>query len=314
VAKAAPAESCVLRARVRTGLVLLGCAVEMDIAQCHPKSKGLRASLGLAEPAAGRFIRAAYALIDLISLVDRQAKTSAGLAHSRRNTAQKAAGKIHSTSSTRLSSAPRSLRWDDLCKLAVKAKCREAAKLRLEGKEYVVADGERDQFPFQRVRELFAAGPELSQHDPHGSQANASRFLVFAPYSFCGCSSGINPPLRSPALASMFRADGQHERGKGFEPSADPARQRGGCSSPGGIDSSYAALAAQAIRSNCRGHSPHRSMDRARVVSHGRPCCRRNVAHRRRDLTAVRNSLEREHGPVPASAYWTEAHAAAPTR
>jgi ribosome-binding ATPase YchF (GTP1/OBG family) len=40
------------------------------------------------------------------------------------------------------------MRWDDLCKLGSEAKCREAAKLRLEGKEYIVADGDVINFRF----------------------------------------------------------------------------------------------------------------------------------------------------------------------
>ena len=40
------------------------------------------------------------------------------------------------------------MRWDDLVKLGSESKCREAAKLRLEGKEYVVADGDVINFRF----------------------------------------------------------------------------------------------------------------------------------------------------------------------
>ena len=40
------------------------------------------------------------------------------------------------------------MRWDDLVNLGSEAKCREAAKLRLEGKDYIVADGDVINFRF----------------------------------------------------------------------------------------------------------------------------------------------------------------------
>ena len=40
------------------------------------------------------------------------------------------------------------MRWEDLVKLGSEAKCREADKLRLEDKEYVVADGDVINFRF----------------------------------------------------------------------------------------------------------------------------------------------------------------------
>jgi len=40
------------------------------------------------------------------------------------------------------------MRWEELVKLGSEAKCREAGKLRLEGKEYTVADGDVINFRF----------------------------------------------------------------------------------------------------------------------------------------------------------------------
>jgi GTP-binding protein YchF len=148
VAKPAPADLLSYARESGLGLVVLAGAVEMDIAQMSPEEqKEFVASLGLTEPAAGRFIRAAYALIDLISLLTAGEDECRAWPIRAGTTAQKAAGKIHSDIERGFIRAE-VMRWDDLCKLGSEAKCREAAKLRLEGKEYVVADGDVINFRF----------------------------------------------------------------------------------------------------------------------------------------------------------------------
>ena len=148
VAKPAPADLAAYARESGLGLVVLAGAVEMDIAQMSPEEqKDFLASLGLTEPAAGRFIRAAYALIDLISLLTAGEDECRAWPIRAGTTAQKAAGKIHSDIERGFIRAE-VMRWDDLCKLGSEAKCREAAKLRLEGKEYVVADGDVINFRF----------------------------------------------------------------------------------------------------------------------------------------------------------------------
>jgi GTP-binding protein YchF len=148
VAKPAPADLQAYASESGLGLVVLAGAVEMDIAQMSPEEqKEFVASLGLAEPAAGRFIRAAYALIDLISLLTAGEDECRAWPIRAGTTAQKAAGKIHSDIERGFIRAE-VMRWDDLVKLGSEAKCREAAKLRLEGKEYVVADGDVINFRF----------------------------------------------------------------------------------------------------------------------------------------------------------------------
>ena len=65
----------------------------------------------------------------------------------RGTTAQKAAGKVHSDIERGFIRAE-VMRLEDLLRLGSEAKCREAGKLRLEGKEYVVADGDVINFRF----------------------------------------------------------------------------------------------------------------------------------------------------------------------
>jgi hypothetical protein len=132
------------------GLVVLAGAVEMDIAQMSPEGqKDFVASLGLAEPAAGRFIRAVYALIDLISLLTAGEDECRAWPIRAGTTAQKSAGKIHSDIERGFIRAE-VMRWDDLCKLGSEAKCREAAK---PGRQGIRRRRRRcGQLPFQRVK------------------------------------------------------------------------------------------------------------------------------------------------------------------
>jgi hypothetical protein len=130
------------------GLVVLAGTVEMDIAQMAPEEqKEFVASLGLDEPAAGRFIRAAYALCDLISFLTAGDDECRAWPLRKGSSAHKAAGRVHSDIERGFIRAE-VIRWEDLVKLGSEAKCREAGKLRLEGKEYTVADGDVINFRF----------------------------------------------------------------------------------------------------------------------------------------------------------------------
>ncbi len=147
-AKPAPPELVEYARTSGLGLVVLAGLVEMDIAQMAPEEqKEFVTSLGLDEPAAGRFIRAAYALCDLISFLTAGEDECRAWPLRQGSSAHKAAGKIHSDIERGFIRAE-VIRWEDLVKLGSEAKCREAGKLRLEGKEYVVADGDVINFRF----------------------------------------------------------------------------------------------------------------------------------------------------------------------
>jgi GTP-binding protein YchF len=144
----APDDLVAHASRSGLGLVVLAGTAEMDIAQMPPaEQKDFVASLGLSEPASNRFIRAAYALCDLISFLTAGEDECRAWPLRRGSTAHKAAGKIHSDIERGFIRAE-VMRWDDLCKYGSEAKCREVGKLRLEGKEYVVADGDVINFRF----------------------------------------------------------------------------------------------------------------------------------------------------------------------
>ena len=130
------------------GLVVLSAKVEQDIAQMPPADqKDFVAALGLAEPARDRFVRAAFSLLSLISFLTAGEDECRAWPIRKGLTAHKAAGKIHSDIERGFIRAE-VMRLEELLALKTEAKMREAGKLRLEGKDYVVEDGDVINFRF----------------------------------------------------------------------------------------------------------------------------------------------------------------------
>jgi GTP-binding protein YchF len=130
------------------GLVVLSAQVEMDIAQLDDtEQQEFVASLGLDEPASHRFIRSAYELIDLISMLTAGPDECRAWPVQRGTPAPRAAGKIHSDIERGFIRAE-VVRYEDLVELGSEAKCRDAGKLRVEGKDYVIQDGDVVNFRF----------------------------------------------------------------------------------------------------------------------------------------------------------------------
>jgi GTP-binding protein YchF len=148
VAKPVP-DAIATAARERgLGLVVLSGAVEMDIAQMEPAEQAeFLQSLGLDEPAKNRFIRAAYELLDLVSMLTAGEDECRAWPIPRNTQAPRAAGKIHSDIERGFIRAE-VVPWQDLVELGSEAKCRETGKLRVEGKSYVVQDGDVVHFRF----------------------------------------------------------------------------------------------------------------------------------------------------------------------
>jgi len=122
--------------------------VEMDIAQLAPEEqREFLQDLGVNEPARDRFIRAAYSLLDLISFLTSGEDECRAWSIKRGTTAHKAAGVIHSDIERGFIRAEVT-RYEDLVELGSEARCREHGKLKLEGKEYVVQDGNVVHFRF----------------------------------------------------------------------------------------------------------------------------------------------------------------------
>jgi hypothetical protein len=105
------------------------------------------ADLGLKDSARDRFIRASYALLDLVSFLTTGEDECRAWPIHRGTTALRAAGKIHSDIERGFIRAE-VVPYETFIQLGSDAKCREAGKMRLEGKEYVVADGDIIHFRF----------------------------------------------------------------------------------------------------------------------------------------------------------------------
>jgi GTP-binding protein YchF len=147
---AAPAPDALVRAAKERGLglVVLSAGVEMDIAQLDASEQGeFLASIGLSEPAVHRFIRAAFALIDLISMLTAGPDECRAWPVPRGTLAPRAAGKIHSDIERGFIRAE-VIRCEDLLSHGSEAKCKDAGALRIEGKDYVIQDGDVVHFRF----------------------------------------------------------------------------------------------------------------------------------------------------------------------
>ena len=148
VAESAP-DGLASAARERgLGVVVLSAAVEMDIAQMQTTEQAeFVASLGLAEPARNRFIRGAFELIDLVSMLTVGPDECRAWPIPRGTLAPRAAGKIHSDIERGFIRAE-VVPWEQLVEQGSEAKCKEAGLTRVEGKDYVIQDGDVVNFRF----------------------------------------------------------------------------------------------------------------------------------------------------------------------
>ncbi|MBI1996483.1 MAG: redox-regulated ATPase YchF, partial [Deltaproteobacteria bacterium] len=129
------------------GLPLAG-KVEMEIAQLDERDRAaFLQEIGVSEPARDRFIQLSYRLLDLISFLTTGEDEVRAWTITRGTNARKAAGKIHSDIERGFIRAE-VVAFEDFVALGSEAKCKEAGKLRLEGKDYVVADGDIIHFRF----------------------------------------------------------------------------------------------------------------------------------------------------------------------
>ena len=129
------------------GLALAG-KVEMEIAQLEENDRtAFLKEIGIQEPARERFIRASYALLNLISFFTSGEDEVRAWTITQGTVARKAAGKIHSDIERGFIRAE-VVPYDEFVIYGSDAKCKEAGKLRLEGKDYLVKDGDIIHFRF----------------------------------------------------------------------------------------------------------------------------------------------------------------------
>ncbi len=129
-------------------LVPLSAQVEMDIAQMPAEDRAeFYEELGLGEPAGHRFVRAAFELLQLVTMLTAGPDECRAWPVRAGSKAPVAAGKIHSDIERGFIRAEVT-RWNDLVELGSEAKCRDVGKLRVEGRDYIVQDGDVCHFRF----------------------------------------------------------------------------------------------------------------------------------------------------------------------
>ncbi|MCX8114540.1 MAG: redox-regulated ATPase YchF [Burkholderiaceae bacterium] len=129
--------------------VVAVCAkVEAEIADLSDEDKEVfLADMGMTEPGLARVIRAAYELLGLQTFFTAGPKEVRAWTVRRGATAPQAAGVIH-TDFERGFIRAETISFGDYIKYKGEAGAKEAGKMRLEGKDYVVADGDVMHFRF----------------------------------------------------------------------------------------------------------------------------------------------------------------------
>jgi ribosome-binding ATPase len=128
--------------------VVISAKIESEIAVLPPDERAeYLEAVGLEEPGLNRLIRAGYALLDLVTFFTAGPKEARAWTVARGTRAPQAAGVIH-TDFERGFIRAETIAYDDYVSLGGEAAARDAGRLRLEGKEYVVADGDVMHFRF----------------------------------------------------------------------------------------------------------------------------------------------------------------------
>jgi GTP-binding protein YchF len=129
-------------------IVPVCAALEAQIAELDPKDRPeFLASAGLKEPGLHAVIRAGYAQLQLLTfLTAGKPEVRAWTTHKGAKAPQ-AAGVIHTDFEKGFIKAE-VIWWEDYVRLGGEAKCRDAGKLAIEGKDYVMRDGDVVHFRF----------------------------------------------------------------------------------------------------------------------------------------------------------------------
>ena len=130
------------------GSVVISAKIEAEIVALPLQERAhFLADLGLQEPGLDRLIRAGYELLHLVTFFTAGPKEARAWTVTQGTRAPQAAGAIHSDFERGFIRAE-TISYDDYVKYGGEAGARDAGKLRLEGKDYVVADGDVMHFRF----------------------------------------------------------------------------------------------------------------------------------------------------------------------
>ncbi len=138
-----PGELAARAAAAGAGTVAISARVESELRELDAaEADEMRSELGVDRSALERLIRAAFKLLDLVSFftADRDAEAT-GRTLRRGGTAWDAAGKVH-TDIQRGFVRAEVVAWDELIAAGGYAGARDRGTLRIEGRDYVVGDGD----------------------------------------------------------------------------------------------------------------------------------------------------------------------------
>jgi ribosome-binding ATPase len=134
--------------RASTAAAAVCAKIELEIAQLEPADAAtFLADLGLTESGLDRIIRASYDLLGYISFFTVGEDECRAWSIPRHTPAQIAAGEIHSDIARGFIRAE-VVGYDQLVGRGSMAACRDHGEVRLEGKDYIVADGDVINFRF----------------------------------------------------------------------------------------------------------------------------------------------------------------------
>jgi len=123
--------------------IVISAAIEAEVAQLADadEKRQFLSSLGLAESGLDRVIRAGYRLLDLVTFFTVGPKEARAWTVAKGTKAPQAAGAIHSDFEHGFIRAE-TIAYADFVAHGGEAGARDAGKMRLEGADYVVADGD----------------------------------------------------------------------------------------------------------------------------------------------------------------------------
>ncbi|MGB0087358.1 MAG: redox-regulated ATPase YchF [Rhodomicrobiaceae bacterium] len=128
--------------------VVISAKIEAELAQLPPDERqAYLDSLDLAEPGLNRLIRAGYQLLDLITYFTAGPKEARAWTVRKGTLAPQAAGVIHTDFEKGFIRAE-TITYGDFVEYGGEAGAKEAGKMRLEGKDYTVHDGDVMHFRF----------------------------------------------------------------------------------------------------------------------------------------------------------------------
>jgi GTP-binding protein YchF len=130
------------------GVVIISAKIESELVELEAEERqSYLNDLGLEEPGLNRLIREGYRLLDLLTYFTAGPKEARAWTIERGTRAPQAAGVIHTDFEKGFIRAE-TIAYDDYVELGGEAGARDAGKLRLEGKDYVVKDGDVLHFRF----------------------------------------------------------------------------------------------------------------------------------------------------------------------